>query len=208
MKAELPRPPAAGFGKQPLPIRELKGRWFRIYRNDLPNACALYFGRHASGRFDAPRRSFGVCYAAMAMSGAFIEVFGRNPHPRHPMRQVDPLELAARSIAVFSAAKLRLVDLAGDGLSKLGLTVSILATTKYETTRAWSQVFHAHPGKPDGILYRSRHDPEQLCIALFDRASKKLRVEADERLDGKNGMRLLAPALAKYNCGFAVRPQP
>jgi len=204
MNVELPSPPNAGFRKQPLPITEVKGRWFRIYRNDVSNASALHFGRYATGRFDAPRGSFGVCYAAATVFGAFIEVFGRNPQQRK--RLVDRHELAIRSVAILSSHKLRLVDLAGAGLSKLGLTVSILATTRYEITRPWAAAFHGHPGKPDGILYRSRHDPEQFCIAVFERASGKLDLELDERLDGKKGKGLISRAVAKYNFGFGTRP--
>lgn len=37
-------------------------------------------------------------------------------------------------------------------------------------SQAWARALHAHPDAPDGILYPSRHDPSQRCVALFDRA--------------------------------------
>ncbi|MGD0093275.1 MAG: RES family NAD+ phosphorylase, partial [Planctomycetota bacterium] len=156
------------------------------------------------GRFDAPNRQFGILYAARNVDGAFIEVFMRNPVAGQSRRVIDDQELGIRSVAVFSSAKLRLVDLTGAGLSKLGLDVSIVSTRRYDISRAWAEAFHAHPQRPDGILYRSRHDPEQTCLALFQRASGKLKLLASDKLAGKNGQRLLAPALVKYNVGVVA----
>jgi hypothetical protein len=31
-----------------------------------------------------------------------------------------------------------------------------------------------HPDQPDGVLYRSRLDPDVKCVALYDRARSKI----------------------------------
>jgi hypothetical protein len=33
---------------------------------------------------------------------------------------------------------------------------------------------HDHEDQPDGLIYRARHDDDQLSIALFERAAEKL----------------------------------
>ena len=35
----------------------------------------------------------------------------------------------------------------------------------------WSRALWEHPQQPDGIIYRSRHDPSKVCAALFDRCA-------------------------------------
>jgi hypothetical protein len=40
----------------------------------------------------------------------------------------------------------------------------------------------AHPVQPDGIVWRSRLDDDQFCVALFDRCREALTVQASEPL--------------------------
>ncbi len=51
-----------------------------------------------------------------------------------------------------------------------------LATGSYKLAQKWARAFHDHPDQPDGILYRSRHDPNQQLAALFERSQPILRV--------------------------------
>ena len=37
-----------------------------------------------------------------------------------------------------------------------------------------ARAFHEHRDWPDGLIYRARHDDDQLSVALFERASGKL----------------------------------
>ena len=202
--ADLPLPrPAAEFHSGPLPLKQVTGRWFHIYRNDVRGSAPDFFGKSAANRFDAPDKTFGVLYAAASIHGAFIEVFKREPSPQRTRRQIDELVLAIRSLAIFSSETLRLVDLAGEGLSKLGLTASIISTRKYHVPQAWAAAFHGHPDRPAGILYRSRHDLDQLCVAVFERAAGQPHLESDVRLDDKKGQVVLASALDRYDVDVA-----
>ena len=78
---------------------------------------------------------------------------------------------------------LRLVDLTGPGLPRLGADAR-LADGDHQVSQAWSAAFHGHPDRPDGILYRARHDPSRFAVAIFERAQRKivLRVFLGERL--------------------------
>lgn len=71
--------------------------------------------------------------------------------------------------------ELTLIPCHGKALSKLG-TTSAISSAAYSPSRAWAASLHAHPDAPDGLRYRSRHDDDQLCIALFDRAAQKVFV--------------------------------
>lgn len=42
--------------------------------------------------------------------------------------------------------------------------------------RVMSAAFHDHPSRPDGVLYRSRRDPSQLALALYEQEDWALEV--------------------------------
>ncbi len=44
----------------------------------------------------------------------------------------------------------------------------------YGISQRWARALWAHPDQPDGILYRCRHSPERLSLALFDRVAPEL----------------------------------
>jgi hypothetical protein len=39
-----------------------------------------------------------------------------------------------------------------------------------------AELVYSHRANPHGIMYRSRFDPDQLAIVLFDRANRYVRV--------------------------------
>lgn len=168
----LPKPPA-DLASRGLPLADLEGRsaLCRIHRSVHG---AVFFspgpGKPPSGRFDSPTGRFGVLYAARTFDGAFAEVLLRNP-----ARQVVSLpEVEARSFAVLALdADVRLVDLTGPGLSRLGLDARLLSGG-YDACGAWADALHDHPERPAGILYPSRFDPSEHCFALFDRVASHL----------------------------------
>ena len=53
---------------------------------------------------------------------------------------------------------------------------------RYRFSRAWGATLWAHPAQPDGIVWRSRLDDDQFCVALFDRCRGALMVSASEPL--------------------------
>lgn len=85
-----------------------------------------------------------------------------------------PLDLLRRKarVKLKVSRKLRLVELRGYGLGRIGATAEIVhGGLPYDAPQAWSKALHVHPSKPDGIAYTARHDDEALCYALFDRAA-------------------------------------
>jgi hypothetical protein len=139
---------------------------------------ALFFGpgaqASARSRFDSVSGAFGTCYLADSTRGAFAETFLRAGR----VRVVTETQLNEREWSVIEVLQdLSVVPLHGPALSLLGTTAAV-ASGAYSRSRAWSAALHAHRDAPDGVRYRSRHNDDELCMALFDRAQGKVRVAA------------------------------
>lgn len=68
------------------------------------------------------------------------------------------------------ARPLRLVDLTGSGLARIGADAR-LTSSDYGISQRWALALWAHPEQPDGILYPARRDPSRHSVAIFDRAA-------------------------------------
>ena len=102
---------------------------------------------------------------AHSFEGAFAGTVLRNPG----QRLVDLKEISDRSLSVLGVSRpIRLVEMRGAGLQALGVDNAI-TTGPYEPCSAWADALFAHPDQPDGIAYSSRHDPDQVYVALFYR---------------------------------------
>jgi hypothetical protein len=82
---------------------------------------------------------------------------------------------------------LRLVNLTdGASLAQLGADARLWAGD-YALSQAWSLALWNHPELPDGLLYRARHAPERLAVAIFDRAADNLTsIARGSLLEGRN----------------------
>lgn len=159
-------PPPGNLARQALPLRVTSQSWFRFHRADH---AAIYWGldprRPFAYRFDAPNGEFGVLYVGGDEHAAFIETFGHNTG----LRRIGTEDLAARRLARIDVARpLRLVDLSGPGLARIGADARLFAGD-YSVAQQWALALFRHPAAPDGIYYPSRHDPQRACAALFDR---------------------------------------
>jgi hypothetical protein len=193
---EHPGPPA-----DPATIRLLIVRtsypWCRIH------AAAhdpVYFGTEPRNRFDAPAGEFGVLYVARDAHGAFIETFG---HDTGRMPFVTDAELSSRELSIVRASReLRLVDLRGAGLAKMGADAELTNGPDYDLARRWALALYNHPREPEGILYRARHDPDRSCAAIFDRARLAINAERTGTLLAPKHARLLGDILDTYGYGL------
>ncbi|ADO76088.1 RES family NAD+ phosphorylase [Stigmatella aurantiaca] len=159
--------PPVDLAKRPLPLVQAGGPWYRIHRAALG---ALYFGKAKAYRFDDPKQAYGVMYSGESFGCAFLETFGRVPQSRGRVSRKD---LEDRSLTKLTRSQpLKLVDLANEGLGRLRMDASIFAVADYALPQEWSRAFHEHPEGPDGLSYRSRHDPSQLCAVVFERAQR------------------------------------
>lgn len=181
----LARPTKAFFDRPLSIVRVPKTqRWIRLHRTEYTPS---HFGNSGDNRFDARDRSFGVLYLARRVNGSFVEVVCRQRE-----RHVTADRLQQYRVAEFYASRnLRLVDLAGKGLVRMGIDARI-ATGSYATSQQWSQAFYDHPDRADGILYPSRHDPKQHLAAVFERAQPLLTAKSRGSLDDYLGDGLYA----------------
>lgn len=111
-----------------------------------------------------------MCYLAQQPAGAFAETFLRQPS----RTLISTEELSQKQITeVRSRRSLIVVPFFGPYLSQLGATAAVTAGD-IDASRLWSQALYSHPDRPDGIMYRLRHDNNEFGIALFDRCHSDL----------------------------------
>jgi hypothetical protein len=192
-----PEPPPDLHARS-LPLQSTRTSWFRIH--DLTYA-PIFFGRTGNHRFDAPHpRKYGVLYLAADVDCAFIETLG---HETGKNVIAEP-ELLSRGLArVRAKGVLRLVDLTAEGLARIGAD-NHLCTGPIAVSQRWSRALYSHPEQPDGICFRSRHNPELLCAAIFDRVAPRVTASPLGCLRAPQNMRRIAPILTKY--GFLLVP--
>jgi hypothetical protein len=129
-------------------------------------------------RFDSASGSFGVLYAAREFEGAFVETILRNPQ----LVFVSWNYVTLRCVTELAFGRdLRLVDMHGRGLSRIG-TTNAISTGPYAPCWAWSDYLYSHRGKPDGIAYASRHNPLQICCVIFERSDLSVAPRRPVRL--------------------------
>lgn len=187
--ASLPSPPLA-LAQRDLPILTHRDPLFRIHRSDQEPA---FWGRTGDNRFDAPAGEFGVLYAAADQHGAFIETCG-DTHGR-----TIPVTLLTRRgwARVEPLRGLRLIDLSGPGLSLIGAD-GRLCSGDHAMAQQWSLALWKHPALVDGLLYRARHDPSRISVALYDRSASAVSVVRDGNLLDDRHQRILAQILETY----------
>ena len=183
-----------------LPLSHVKAgtRWMRIHAH---GRNALWFGpgsgRQPIHRFDDPEGRFGISYFGTTLEVCFAETFLRNP----PVRILALDDLAVRSIATVEVRRdLRLVPIHGPSLARLGVTAELASGSDYAASQLWSRALWEHSDKPDGILYRSRHDDSALSVALYDRAKDGLAIVGDRCLS--EDTQQLARLLRRYGLGL------
>lgn len=190
--------PPVDFQARKLALRRLPAStlWYRFHDKSFN---ALYFGKQRAQRFDDPEQDFGVLYVARQMEGAFAEVFLRNVEP---YRFLTTTILERKVLSTVSTNRsLKLVDLAGIGLARMGID-NRLATGSYTISQAWSRAFQTHPQMPDGLLYRSRHYPKHLCAAIFATTQTAFKEERLGTLWEHLGEDETYALLARYELGI------
>ena len=173
-------PPPPSFATLRLPLLHTDRSWQRIH------ACghgALYFGRSGETRFRAPNGEYGILYVGSDIHCSFVETFGRlGSDVGIDIRAVSMAALMTRCVSEISVARpLRLVDLTGPGLRRIGADARLCAGD-HQIARTWAQAIWAHPDQPDGLLYPARHDPSRHSAALFDRAAGAVQAGTPCRL--------------------------
>lgn len=131
-----------------------------------------WWGTDAKWRFDDASRIFGVSYAAESLEAAFAEtVIHEHAYYLSGTWFVPWERIEERwSVRYSHPAKLRLLDLTGVHLKRLGLNNDISSTNKYAFTQRLSRAVHEQLPEAQGIYYVSRQLNTQCVIAVFERS--------------------------------------
>ncbi len=162
-----------------VPIIETLAAGTIIYRFYSNGFDPVYFPEDTGGRLNAPDGAYGTLYAARSTGGAFAETFLRNAGKT----LIDDAIVKKKGMVELRlVAELYLACLHGPGLAILGATAEVThaGLSSYDLSQAWSKSLHDHPAGIDGIAYRSRHDDDEICFAIFDRAAPKLALQLQQ----------------------------
>jgi len=155
-----------------------------------------FFGKTGNWRFDSPNKDYGTLYAAMSEQACFVETLLRGLNSF-----VAQSELDIRSLCSFRVIReIRLVRAYGPHLNSVGASSVVTSTSDYEVCQRWSQKFHSHPDAPDGILYRSNYDNDELALVLFNRAEAAIDAGSSKPIMSDTG--LLGKILNRYKASI------
>ena len=174
-------PPPSWLSGIRLPIEVLPAGtvFHRIHRMTLdPVFFGPGLGVPPTYRFDSGSGQFGVLYVGLSRAGAIAETLLRNPH-RFMVATAEITDRAATELTCHRAV--RVVKLYGAGLQTVG-TDNAISTGPYEPCGLWSDALWSHSDSPDGIAYQSRHDSNELCIALFQCPDMEFEIKATRPL--------------------------
>lgn len=168
-------PPPDWLHTAALPIMTVPAGEF-LHRVHRTQHGPMFFGPGAgvppTYRFDSASGRFGVLYVGASLNGALAETILRNPQ----RLMVAMSEITTRSATTLTCQRdLRVVAMHGPGLQALG-TDNAISTGPYEPCGAWADALWDHPEQPDGMAYLSRHDPDEVCFALFQRKPVELTI--------------------------------
>jgi len=196
----IARLPPDWLSRSPLPLQDVPAGspFVRIHHSHRsPVFLSPGKGQPPAGRFDSATGRFRVLYLAFDFAGAFAETVLRNP----ARRLVSSGEIARRSLAALTLSRVvRLVRMHGAGLQTLGVDNAV-TTGPYELCGIWADALFVHADAPDGIAYASRHDPEQICVALFSRPDVAVMV-VRERVPLTAMVGEVAAVLRRYGKGL------
>jgi len=176
-------PPGPAFSARPLVLKTVRTGdvWRRMYETRFPDPLGWSPGL---SRFSDPTGLlFGVVYLGSSAKAAFVETILRDAADgRGPDLVLEVAEIEQRSLASIRVTEdLKLVDLTADARLRMGVPSDVAGARDQTLARRWSAAFHAHPEQPDGVYYASRLSA-QPCIALYNRAVRKLLATAAPRL--------------------------
>jgi hypothetical protein len=141
-----------------------------------------YFGKLATNRFDDPLMVFGTCYTAATLQAAISETLLHNRTPGRGYFSVPLDEINAKHVHALAGSTLRLANLTGAALKRLGLHAGLSGCDRYKRPQQWAAALHAHKDHVDGLLYMSRHCNTDHAVVLFERAACKVTTLPPVRL--------------------------
>ena len=171
-----------------------------LYRHHRKIHDPVYFGKSGDYRFDDPdcpaAGCFGVLYTGADPECCILESCGATTG----VPAVSGAYLDARAIAaIVLRGSLRFVDLVdAGGLASIGAD-GRLTTGSYKVAQQWSAALKKHPCRPDGIRYRSRHAPEWIAYAIYQRPPGSFSVTSMGSFTDPANEALFKRTLKTYN---------
>jgi hypothetical protein len=148
-----------------------------LFRLSKGPAKEPYFGKSGRYRFDSPTSAYGVLYCGDAPQTSFAESVlhsaGTSWNSALGGYVVNSSEINKRSLVTFKHPKkatLKMADLTGAALKRMGLNNDISAGPDYTDSQALSALLHARHPKLDGICFVSRQINTRRCFAIFNRS--------------------------------------
>jgi hypothetical protein len=130
----------------------------------------------ADSRFGSRGGGYTVLYASPDFATAFIETVVRDRFTHRRERRVALKEVTGRAWARISTqpeAELMLLDLRGDGCTRIGAPTDAVRARNHAAGRAFAKAIHVSHPDVDGLVYLSRLTEEEI-YAVFDRGMAKL----------------------------------
>lgn len=172
MVAQALEPPAFDFATIALSLAEIHP--LKLLRVSRYNSGEPYFGLSGGNRFDDPNNLYGTCYFGTKLSVAIAETLLHDEVPKAGKFEIASDTLENRYVIRTDGEPLRLANLTGAPLKRLGGHADLSATVSYAVTQHWSLAVHDHPDNVDGFVYMSRHLNTDKAVVLFDRAKSKI----------------------------------
>lgn len=143
-----------------------------------------WFSFAGGGRFDAPESPalYGTCYLGLSLEVAFAEKVLHDAAPQQGRFAVAATTLEASWVHRYDGLGLKLADLTGAALKRLGGHAELSGTGDYALSQAWGAAVKTHPAGVDGFVFMSRHHTSGAAVVLFDRARLKLLPLGRQRL--------------------------
>jgi len=173
----------------------------RLVRISAYHSGEPYFGTSGHNRFDAPgalagKPEFGVCYFGTSLQLAITESILHDEMPVNGSFLLTRALVDQRYALYFGGSELRLLNLTGTLLKRLGGNAELAGTTNYGLTQQWSRAVHDNPTRYDGFLYMSRHLNTGRAVALFERAGSAIHLDFYSPLASANGFGMAVRQLA------------
>lgn len=130
-----------------------------------------HFAKSGGRRFDDPNNVFGTCYLGFDLTVAFAESVLHDLEPGPSGFTVQPIDVSSRFAHSFRGRKLKLANMYGNDLFRLGGHGELSGTPDYKLPQAWAKALHDHPANIDGFIYMSRRVNDAMAVVLFERCA-------------------------------------
>ena len=138
----------------------------------------------SDSRFCSADWRSGVLYAAEKFDTSFVEAVLRNQFENKARRLLSFEHLSAlRLISLTTREDLIVLDLTGDAAVRYGVPNAVIRSADHRSGRAFARRVLESLPEIEAILYPSRFVDGGYCIAVFEKAIRKLSANAGKTLD-------------------------